>query len=90
MFVYFSYFCPLFSSYEHFSANQYVQGPGKRGRTHWSRSRRDPCILKHVDCAQSFVFRREWISRFPWLQYEMPYTLYVRTSVILMLSIFPS
>ena len=30
-----------------------------------SRFRPDPCSVSHVACAQSFVFRREWIRRFP-------------------------
>ena len=54
--VNFSNFCQLFSSYEYFSAKREVLGHGKPGRTHWSRSRRDPCTLERVAGAQSFSF----------------------------------
>ena len=64
MFVNFSYFWQLFSSYEHFSAKHQVLGHGKPGRTSWSRFRRDPCTLERVAGAQKFFSRREWIRRF--------------------------
>ena len=37
----------------------------KPGRTRWSRSRRDPCTLERVAGAKTFLFRQEWIRRFP-------------------------
>ena len=54
MFVKCSYSCHLFSSYEHYSAKQEVLGHMKPGRTHWSRSRRDPCTLERVTGTQKF------------------------------------
>ena len=54
MFVHFSYFWQFFSSYERFTATQQVFGHMKPGRTHWSKSPRDPCTLEGVAGAQSF------------------------------------
>ena len=48
--------------------------PTSTGSRHWPRSRRDPCTLER-GCSKKF--RREWIKRFPWFQYERPY--FVRT-----------
>ena len=48
---------------------------GQPGRTHWSRSGRDPCPLERVASPQSFFRRRERIIRFPCFQYERPYSM---------------
>ena len=37
-----------------FSAKHQMRGHMKPGRTHWSRSRRDPCTLERVAGAQTF------------------------------------
>ena len=41
---------------KHFSAKHQILGHMKPGRTHWSRSRRDPCTLERVASAQSVSF----------------------------------
>ena len=56
MFVNFSCFCQLFSSYEHVSAKHQVFRHVKPGRAHWSRSRRDPYTLERGAGAQSVFF----------------------------------
>ena len=51
---------------------------GSPGRTHWSRSGRDPCNLEHVASAQSFFPGGSGSNGLPVFihQYEKPYFVY--------------
>ena len=73
MFVKSSYF------FEHISScgKTLSSRHGKPGRTHWSRSGRNPCSVERVASAQTFS-RREWIRRFAWF-HTRGLILYVRT-----------
>ena len=55
MFVKFRTFAHFSLRTKHFSAKHRMLGHMKPGRTHWSRSRRDPCTLERAAGAQRFL-----------------------------------